>query len=159
MTNKPRPTRAEITDVANAVLDGADCVMLSGETAKGEFPVECVRTMATICREAESAICYSKLLDELRREVHLASADDAQTGADLAATTAIAAVEASFRCRATAIVVVTTSGRTAGMIAAFRPACPILAVTRDEQCARQLQLWRGIIPICYKVISDFRFSN
>lgn len=137
MVKKPRPTRAEVSDVANAVLDGADCIMLSGETAKGDYPIECLRTMHDIACEAESVVYHKELFENLRTT---------NPGGCKVHSIAVAAVEASFHSEASAIVVLTTSGKTAHLISKYRPNCPIIAVTRNEVAARQLHLWSGVFP-------------
>ena len=141
MTYNPRPTRAEVSDVANAVLDGADCVMLSGETAKGSYPIESVLMMAETCLLAESAICYPPLYDELRAVQPRPTAT--------AETVAIAAVAAASEQNAAAILVLSTSGDSARLISKYRPNVPIISVTRNEQTARQIHLHRGCYPFWY----------
>lgn len=139
MTFNPRPTRAETSDVANAVLDGSDCVMLSGESAKGNYPVESVSMMASICREAEGAQFYRPLFSELRLHT--------PTPTSWSETIASSAVSACFDNHAAAIIVLTTSGLTARHVAKYRPAVPILTVTRISSVARLCHLYRGCHPI------------
>jgi len=150
MVKKPRPTRAEASDVANAILDGADCVMLSGETAKGDFPVVCVKTMAKIAREAESCCWNERTFEDMMR----AESRDNTTGFDSTNTTAVSAVLASYKCKAAAIIVLTTSGTTSHLVSKYKPHCPILSVTRFPQVARQMQIYRGCIPLFYEKERD-----
>eukprot|EP01066_Platyproteum_vivax_P003750 Platyproteum_vivax@DN1471_c0_g1_i1.p1 len=139
MTKNPRPTRAECTDVANAVLDGTDCVMLSGETAGGEFPIDAVATMAKICCEAEACIDYSMLLSAL----HLAVTRPVPTPEAVAC----AAVETAVDLGASMILVLTETGYTARLIAKYRPAQQVLSLSASESTVKSLQLHRGIIAI------------
>merc|ERR1712198_630177 len=143
MVKKSRPTRAEASDVANAILDGADCVMLSGKTAKGDYPVICVKTMAKISKEAEACIWNQRFFEDLMRtEQHILR--------DATAAAAIAAVQASYSTRASAIIGLTTTGKTAHLASKYRAHCPFLAVTRNAQAARQAQIFRGCIPLLYE---------
>ncbi|XP_047133066.1 pyruvate kinase PKM isoform X2 [Hydra vulgaris] len=140
MVKNPRPTRAEITDVGNAVVDGADCVMLSGETANGLYPVEAVDIMHKICRQAAT-------VQFLRDSFFERAGKDDFT--DITETTSISAVTASFKTNACAIIVLTTSGRTAWTLSKYRPRCPIIVITRDEHIARICHLYRGLFPLVY----------
>lgn len=141
MTGLPRATRAESSDVANAVLDGADLVMLSGESAKGKFPVVCVKTMAAICLEAEAAVWTKQLFTELSF-MEMPPSDPMHC-------TAVAAVEISRVSAAAAIVVLTTTGTSAQVICRLRPRCPVVAITRYAQVARQGHLYRALFPVIY----------
>ncbi|XP_050531194.1 pyruvate kinase-like [Daktulosphaira vitifoliae] len=151
MIKKPRATRAESSDVANAVLDGVDCVMLSGETAKGEYPLECIRTLTTICKEAEAAVWHKHLFANLTSKVSLPL--------DTSHSIAISAVDASVKSRAAAIIVLTNSGHSAHLLSKYRPRCPILAVTRNDQVARQCHIYRGILPLYYSKSAKSNRSN
>jgi len=137
MIRNPRPTRAEASDVANAVLDGSDAIMLSGETASGSYPVQSVRTMVKIAEEAErvSASSHVRIIYQ-QPEIFTASGaichSAMQTAADV---------------KASAIVAPTISGNTAKLIAAFRPTVPVIAVTPSPMVQRQLCLHWGIYPL------------
>lgn len=142
MVKKPRPTRAEGSDVANAILDGSDCVMLSGETAKGDYPIQCIKTMAALAREAEACLWNQRFFEDIMKSEHNAS--HGTTSA-----TSIAAVQASYLTRASAIIGLTTTGRTAHIASKYRAQCPFLAITRSAPAARAMQIFRGVVPLFY----------
>jgi len=137
MQRNPRPTRAEASDVANAIFDGTDAIMLSGETAAGKYPVESVETMARIAESAESALHY--------REIFTKQANAQQTSVTEAISQAVA--NSALDLEAKAIVTSTESGYTARMVSKYKPKSPIIAVTPVEQVLRRLQLVWGVIPV------------
>ena len=148
MIKNPRPTRAEVTDVANAVLDGADCVMLSGETANGDYPIDCVNVMNEICLEAECAYWNASFFAEMMQVITLPTS----TTETIASST----VNASFQQGAAAIIVLSTSGQSARAISKYRARCPIICVTRFAETSRQLQLCRGCVPALYPEYKEFK---
>lgn len=135
MTRNPRPTRAEVSDVANAVIDRTDAVMLSGESASGKYPVEAVETMARIIREAEASE-----YDDVPAGTGCA------VGADVENAIAGVASILSRNVRAKLILVASLSGDTGRVVSRFRPEMPILVATDDERVRRQLNLSWGVIP-------------
>ncbi len=137
MQRNPRPTRAETTDVANAIIDGTDCVMLSGETAAGKYPVEAVKTMRDICITTE-------LSDDFEENIYQTEIDRkiTTTNAISKSTCTIAS-----QLRAKAIITCTASGNTAKAVSKFRPRTNIIACTIDEKVARRLSVSWGVYPI------------
>lgn len=134
MIEKPRPTRAEASDVANAILDGTDAVMLSGETSVGKYPVEAVQMMARIAENTEAHIACEPHLQDIR----------AKTAGEPTEAIAQATVEIATELRAKAIVTSTMSGYSARMVARYRPCLPILATTPSPVIQRQLALVWGV---------------
>lgn len=137
MIRNPRPTRAEVTDVANAIFDGTDCIMLSGETASGKYPVESVQMMAKIAEKTETALDYEKMLQTRR----LTSAKTVPDAISYSACTT--AAELGVR----AIVTATMTGHTATRVSKYRPKQSIIAVTPFENVARKLSIVWGVYPI------------
>lgn len=137
MMDNPRPTRAEVSDVANAVLDGTDAVMLSSETAIGKYPVETVKTMNKIIDEIEKEINYNDLLLEFSRKEKT----------DIPTAVAYSSVDSANRIGATAIVCSTMSGLTAKKISHFRPSSPVIAISPIEKTVSGLTINYGIIPV------------
>lgn len=140
MIRNPRPTRAEASDVANAVYDGTDAIMLSGETASGKYPLESVQTMARIALRTEQALSY----DGYTGRKHGATVTDAISHAT---------VQAAAELGAAAIITSTQSGWTARMVAKYRPRAPIIAVTTEEATARRLNLLCGVYPVMGETIT------
>lgn len=137
MMKNPRPTRAEATDVANAIYDGTSAIMLSGETAAGLYPVEALKTMVKIAVRTEHDIDYIKRFNT-REEI---------AGVDVTNAISHATCTTAHDLGATAIVTVTKSGKTARMISKFRPRCPIVGCTTLESVYRQLNLSWGVVPL------------
>ncbi len=150
MVINPRPTRAEANDVANAIFDGSDAVMLSGETAKGSYPLEAAKMMATIAQKTESSLDYIKQMGK--------NAMGVQTNITNAISHATCTTASDLN--AACIVTITKSGGTARMVSKFRPICPVLGCTIDERVWRQSNLVWGCVPILTqkKTTTDELFS-
>ena len=140
MTSKPRPTRAEASDVANAIYDGTSAVMLSGETSVGKYPVEAVKTMARIAVRTENDINYEKLFysSSYKPETSVTNAISHAT------------VTTAHDLGAAAILIVSKSGHTARNVSKFRPKCPIIVGTPDQTVVHQLQMAWGVFPALTK---------
>ncbi len=132
MQRNPRPTRAEVNDVANAVYDGTDCVMLSGETAAGKYPVDAVRTMSDICKETEKYVKENK------------NYYDRHGVRNVNGATGFAAVEMADRVNAKCIIVPTHSGRSARLVSKFRPKVPLYAMSPSEEAVRRTCFYWGV---------------
>lgn len=135
MTHNPRPTRAEVSDVANAVYDGTSCVMLSGETAVGDYPIEVVKTMAKICEDTESNIDYATNFKMINFSIN-----------NIADALSHSSVNAAIDLDAKAIVVCTKTGKTAMMVSRFRPGMPIIAFVTDTKAYHQLAMSWDVSP-------------
>jgi pyruvate kinase len=137
MINNPRPTRAETSDVANAIYDGTSAIMLSGETAVGKYPAEALASMAKIAERIEKDIDYFQRFQQGKYK------------AETTITSAIshATVTTSHDLRTAAILTVSMSGNTAQSVSKYRPTCPIIACTPDPVVQRQLKLIWGVVPL------------
>lgn len=144
MIRNPRPTRAEASDIANAIMDGTDAIMLSGETASGKYPIESVDVMGRIATRTESSLAYREIF--LRRNPpEKATVTDAISHAT---------VSAAADLNARAIITSTRSGSTAKTVAKYRPEAPVIAVTHDPKVARGLNLYWGVFPLVGEAVKD-----
>ena len=146
MTNNPRPTRAEVNDVANAVYDGASAMMLSGEVAAGKYPIESVRTMVQIVKAIENEIDYWGDLSGTSKESLIGKRSNLIIGHTLC--------EVAMQSNADAIFSLSAGGHTPQAISSFKPKCPIYAITPHPSTARQLSACWGITPILVKPSDD-----
>jgi len=151
MITNPRPTRAEASDVANAVLDGSDCVMLSGETANGEHPVAAVKIMARTCVEAESMMNCNALYEAVRN-----STISRYGSLGTAESVASSAVKTCIDIQAKAIIVCSETGTTARLIAKYRPPVPICVLTPHSATARQCS---GVLKGCFVEVNNIKETD
>lgn len=135
MMRNPRPTRAEVSDVATAIFEGSDAIMLSGETASGSYPVEAVQTMANIAKMIENSLDYEDLL----KTKHI--------GLNITDSISYATCRTCLDLKASAIISATSSGYTAAAVSKYRPIAPIIAATENEQVMRKMSLYWGVYPI------------
>jgi pyruvate kinase len=143
MVDSPRPTRAEVTDVANAIFDGADAVMLSEETAIGQCPVDAVSMMAQVAMETEAALPYEEILFNKGKDIQPKTED----------AISYAACYTAHQLGAAAIVAFTSSGSTARRVSRYRPQMPILAITSSQTTKRQLSLSWGVVAFKVELAS------
>ena len=136
MIKAPRPTRAEASDVANAVLDGSDCVMLSGETAGGDYPINAVTIMSKCCAEAERCVDYKRTLNDIK----MFTPAPVSTAEALAAS----AVSTALDLQIDLIIVLTETGLMARYVSKYRPSIPILACSANDAVIRQFNVVRGV---------------
>jgi len=144
MTKQPRPTRAEITDVANAIYDGTSAIMLSGETAAGLYPVEAVRTMARIAERAESDIDYGRRFSE----------NEVSGFTNVTSAISHAACTTALDLGASAIITVTKSGQTARYISRYRPETPIIGCSPEEKTCRHMNMSWGVTPVLMEEVTN-----
>lgn len=137
MIRNPRPTRAEVTDVANAIREGADAIMLSGETAMGKYPLEALQMMVQIAESTEQHLDY-----EVMPDFRAVRGD-----ANVSGAVGVAAVRTAMNVQAKCIVTPTMSGQTARLMANFRSEIPIYAVTPNEWAQRKMQIYWGVTPL------------
>ncbi|MDD6769743.1 MAG: pyruvate kinase [Inconstantimicrobium porci] len=145
MIRNPRPTRAEVSDIANSIFDGTDAVMLSGESANGTYPVEAVKTQARICEAAERELTYKVSVSNAKHHVPA-----------VAGVIARATCNAAEELEASAVIASTQSGATARRISQCRPLCPVVAVTPNERVAKQLAFSWGVLPV---VADEFKSTD
>ena len=145
MINNPRPTRAEASDVANAIYDGTSAVMLSGETAIGKFPLEAVEVMKAIVLEAEADFDYANLFEQHAKFTYN----------DVPSAVTLATVKTAYSSSARAIFAFTNGGSTARLLSRLRPPMPIIAMTPNEKCYHQLSFSWGVVPFLSDVSTSF----
>lgn len=148
MIYNPRPTRAEVSDVANAIYDSTSAVMLSGETAAGKYPIEAVKMMKSIAQETERDFGYKEFFSKR------SNFEETQGGGNVSTAVSLATVETAYNVKAEGIFVFTSQGFTARLVSRFRPEMPILALTSHPKVYHQLSIHWGVIPVDPVATSD-----